>query len=114
MFTVDRPTFDLWVEEAWLQIPNYFRNRVKNLSIEVEETSPAKHSSLLGLYIGVPLPLRSSFSEENPDRILLYKQNLERTSHSEEELKEQIRLTLWHELGHYFGMEERDLRHRGY
>jgi len=117
MFTVDRPIFDQWVEEAWIQIPNYFRSRIKNVSIEVEEDSRQgkKHSSrLLGLYVGVPLPERSAASAEAPDRIILYKNNLEEISFSADDLKEQIRQTLWHELGHYFGMKEKQIRRRGY
>jgi predicted Zn-dependent protease with MMP-like domain len=118
MFTVDRRCFDEWVEEAWLQVPSYFRTRIKNVSIEVEEGLAPRRKSpggqLLGLYVGVPLPERTSASAETPDRIILYKANLEAISSSAEDLKEQIRQTLWHELGHYFGMDEKRLRRRGY
>ncbi len=114
MFAVDRPCFDRWVEEAWLQIPAFFRSRVKNVSIEVEETSRPSRRPILGLYVGVPLPERTSAESETPDRIILYKKNLEMVSDSEEDLRDQIRQTLWHELGHYFGMDEKGLRRRGY
>ena len=119
MFSVDRSTFEQFVEEAWLKIPRRFRRRVQNVSIEVEdypsrEIRECHGRGLLGLYHGVPLTERSTMWLPGPDRIVLYKRNLESICGSEEELRIQIRETLLHELGHYFGMNERQLRRSGY
>ena len=119
MYTVDGETFEQFVEEAWMKVPRRFRRRVHNVSIEVEDCPRGEireeyGRGLLGLYHGVPLTQRSILWSPGPDRIVLYKRNLESISHSEEELRHQIRETLLHELGHYFGMNERQLRDSGY
>jgi predicted Zn-dependent protease with MMP-like domain len=49
-----------------------------------------------------------------PDRIYLYKKNLEAICHNREELKDQIRRTVLHEIGHYFGIDDKRLRELGY
>ena len=66
------------------------------------ETPP----DLLGLFLGVSLLERSGEHPELPPSIHLYQRNLERAAVDEEELKEQIRITLYHELGHYLGFDE--------
>lgn len=119
MFTVDRETFEGIVEEAWLQIPKRFRRRVKNVSVEVEDRPSnelrARYGrGLLGLYQGVPLTERSTMWAHGPDRIILYKRNIEAICRSEADLRKQIRDTLLHELGHYFGMNEDQLEDSGY
>jgi predicted Zn-dependent protease with MMP-like domain len=119
MYTVDRETFEQLVEEAWLKVPRRFRHRVRNVSIEVEDYPSGEiredfGRNLLGLYQGVPLTERSTMWAHGPDRIVLYQRNLESICHSEEELRAQIRQTLLHEIGHYFGMNERQLRDSGY
>jgi predicted Zn-dependent protease with MMP-like domain len=45
-----------------------------------------------------------------PDHIVLYQKNIEAVCSTEAEVREQIRLTLMHELGHYFGMDENQLK----
>lgn len=81
-----------------------------------EETPPLDPEQLLGLFVGVPLDQQSSFSAggELPPRIHLFKRNLERYASSPDDLAEQIRVTLYHELGHYLGMDEEDLEESGY
>ena len=94
-----------------------------NLTITVQDRPAAEHlrgfghkagDSLLGLYIGVPLPERA-FGEVpyEPDQILIFRQPLERMCGSAGELREQIRITLIHELAHYFGFDEEYLRELG-
>jgi predicted Zn-dependent protease with MMP-like domain len=81
-----------------------------------EESPPLDPEHLLGLFCGVPLNLQDSFSPggELPPRIYLFQRNLERSSASKSELAEQIRVTLYHELGHYLGMSEAELDDSGY
>ena len=65
---------------------------------------------MLGLFDGVPLPETGDPEAMlRPNRIFLFQRNLERMSASREELQEQIRVTLYHELGHYLGFEEEDM-----
>ena len=66
---------------------------------------------LLGLFHGVPTTKKSIFHlPTGPDHIVLYQKNIEAVCSSEAEVREQIRLTVIHELGHYFGMDENQLR----
>jgi predicted Zn-dependent protease with MMP-like domain len=115
-----RADFEELVERAWLRIPEEFRSRVQNLVLGVEDEPsadalrsgrvPSTHT-LLGLYQGVPLPKRQwAASPLMPDRITLYQGPIERAVHGEEAIEEQVALTLFHELGHYFGLDEAEVR----
>jgi predicted Zn-dependent protease with MMP-like domain len=67
----------------------------------------------LGLYQGIPLTHRGTWygaSPTLPDRISLYQKNIEAQCKNDDELVERIREVLFHELGHYFGMNEREIR----
>jgi predicted Zn-dependent protease with MMP-like domain len=67
--------------------------------------------NLLGLFHGVPTTRKSTFDlPTGPDYIVLYQKNIEAICSSEAEVREQIRLTVIHELGHYFGMDEDQLK----
>jgi predicted Zn-dependent protease with MMP-like domain len=102
-------------------LPALFRERIHNLAVLVEdyppEQQPRPHAGrprqiLLGIFAGVPRTEKSVFQMPvGPDHIVLYQKNIEAVSRSETELREQIRRTLLHELGHYFGMTEEELRH---
>ena len=78
------------------------------------EDSPPQESEpgtlLLGLYHGVPLTERSTFFAAPPDRIFLYQKNIEAICQTDEQIRRQVRETLLHEVGHYFGMTEDELR----
>jgi predicted Zn-dependent protease with MMP-like domain len=82
----------------------------------LDSEPPLDPEQLLGMFVGVPLDEQSSFSlgGELPPQIFLFKRNLERYVSGPEELAEQIRVTLYHELGHYLGMDEEDLEGVGY
>ncbi len=108
------------VRQAYLELPAYFRRRISNVAIVVEEEPGEddlrrarcpRDSTLLGLYHGVPLTHRTSgYGMVLPDKISIYQGPIERLARSEKELREIVRDTLWHEIGHYFGMSERQLR----
>ncbi len=121
--SLDRRQLDVVVEEALGGLPREFRDRLDNLSIQVEEVPSAAHlesleeaaPDLLGLFVGTPLPERSTAAPASlPDAIFLFKRNLERACASRAELVEEIRVTLLHEIGHYLGMTEDDLEAAGY
>lgn len=79
---------------------------------EILETSdPPFSPTILGLYTGVPLPEReaSTSPPSLPDVIHLFQRNIEREASNREEVAEQIVTTVYHEIGHYFGMEEEEL-----
>lgn len=63
--------------------------------------------SLYGLYEGVPLPLRQGQTHIMPDKITLFKNPLSSDASSIGQLKENIRHTLWHEIGHYYGLDHK-------
>jgi predicted Zn-dependent protease with MMP-like domain len=82
----------------------------------LHEQRPPLDPELLGLFVGVAIDGHSYLSTggELPPRIYLFKRNLERTVTRSEDLTEQIRVTLYHELGHFLGMDEDDLDDAGY
>jgi predicted Zn-dependent protease with MMP-like domain len=107
------------VEEALDLLPQEFRSRIRNVAVLVEDKPPHQPSLrsgrrgrlLLGLFHGVPMTEKSIFDlSTGPDHIVLYQKNIEAVCSSAAEVREQIRLTIIHELGHYFGMDENQLK----
>jgi predicted Zn-dependent protease with MMP-like domain len=97
------------VREALDGLPSVFREKMKNIEVVVEE-EPIAQRSLLGLYQGVPLRHRGVwYGNVLPDKITLFKRNIERVSQTEEEVRQWVRKVLIHEIGHYFGFSEADL-----
>ena len=114
-----RERFAKVVEEALDSLPQEFRSRIRNVAILVEDMPPhqpsprsGKHRHrLLGVFHGVPTTRKSIFDlPTEPDHIVLYQKNIEAVCSSEVEVREQIRLTVIHELGHYFGLDEEQLK----
>src|SRR5579863_10504911 len=112
--------FDRLVEAAYARIPYRFRRRMKNVALlaEPEPTGAQlargrvpKGSTLLGLYEGRPLTSRSVFeSFAMPDRITIFQGPHERLAQSPEDLPRLVADTVWHEVAHYFGMDELQVR----
>ena len=105
------------VEEALDSLPQEFRSRIKNVAILVEDIPPNQPQSgqqrrlLLGVFHGVPATKKSVFDlPTGPAHIVLYQKNIEAVCSSEAEVRQQIRQTLIHELGHYFGIDENQLK----
>jgi predicted Zn-dependent protease with MMP-like domain len=108
-----RETFEALVEQALQDLPAPFRERLTNVAIIVEDLPPEGLETkglLLGLFHGVPQTEKSVFYAGLPDHIFLYQKNIEAVSRSEEGVRRQIRATLLHEVGHYFGLNEEELR----
>jgi predicted Zn-dependent protease with MMP-like domain len=100
--------FDQLVEECMSVVPRRFRARLSNLVFVVEQEPP--RPGLLGLYEGRPLIHRSVAEPYAvPDRITIYQGPHERSAQGESELRELVRETIWHEVAHYFGMDERQV-----
>ena len=106
------------VEKAIDGLPSEFADRLENIEITIEDLPKfkvGKKCLLLGLYQGVPLGSRGHYyAGALPDKITLYKKNIESFCKNEEEMIEQIRRTLLHEIGHYFGISDKRLRELGY
>ena len=107
------------VEDALDSLPREFLSRIRNVAVLVEDVPPNQPSSphsgqrrlLLGVFHGVPTTKKSIFDlASGPDHIVLYQKNIEAVCSSEAGVREQIRLTVIHELGHYFGMDENQLK----
>lgn len=75
---------------------------------------PAECDDLLGLYDGIPLTERDEYDFCPPDVITVFKGPHERLCETREEMVEEIRRTVVHEIGHYFGMDENDIERMGY
>lgn len=115
---MNREHFVKVVEEELDSLPKEFRERIQNVAVLVEDLPPhqsptpsGERTLLLGLFHGVPRTRKSVFDlTPGPDHIVLYQKNIEAVCSTEAELRRQIRLTLMHELGHYFGMDENQLK----
>jgi predicted Zn-dependent protease with MMP-like domain len=116
--------FEALVAEALDGIPREFARYLENVSVVVEdEPSPAllrdldmdpEEDSLYGLYHGVPLSERPHDFVALPDRISIYRGPLLRDFRSRHAIRRQIRLTIVHEIAHFFGLDERRIRRLGY
>lgn len=116
---MDKESFEKIVEEGIKRIPQEFRNRMDNVVIIVEDNPSAeqvkkikmrKNQVLFGLYEGVPKTKRIGYGQVVPDKITIFKNQIESISTSEEEIKEIVKDTVWHEIGHFFGMSEEQVR----
>ena len=103
-------------KEILATLPPDLRAEAETVMLEIEEApAPEQGRNLLGLYEGVPLVERHADSTLlQPDRITLFQRPLEAMARTEAELRRQIRRTLIHELGHFFGFDEDELRRRGW
>jgi len=110
--------FEQLVREAVASLPEEIKKRLENVAIIIEEEPPEEgeigeeeDQELLGLYHGIPYKDRGFwYGNVLPDRIVIYRKPLERMSRSLQELKENVRQTVLHEVGHFFGFDEEGLR----
>ncbi len=115
--------FDRAVEQALAEIPAEFRPYLENVMIEVRSRPDRElleaHEApegLLGLYVGVPLEEKGPEMAPlpMPDRIYIFHDNLCAACDSWDELVDEIRVTVLHEIGHHFGLDEDRLTELGY
>lgn len=121
MISISAEEFDRAVERALATVPGEFRPYLENVIVEVQDRpSPQLQADeevpddLLGLYIGVPLEEQASAAGALPDRILIFRENLQAMCDSVDELVEEIRVTVLHEIGHHFGLDEEQLSELGF
>ena len=119
MISVSDQTFQDLVQQALDSLPGEHAKSINNVALLYEhEPTPQQRrtlqlrndQTLFGLYEGVPLPQRQGQTGLLPDKITIFKGPLERASDDILELKENIRHTLWHEIGHYYGLDHDKIR----
>jgi len=106
-------TFDGHVRAALDELPPSIAAALQNVAVVVEDENP-EDPDLLGLYHGVPLPERGDMAGVLPDKISIYRIPLEEAFPDSADLQEEIRITVLHELGHYFGLDEDEIAALGY
>lgn len=121
--TLERTEFRRLVREAVALIPVELLQRVHNVDIVVERRPTAMDRKsaglgpgrlLLGLYHGIPLTHRGEYYNlVAPDKISIYQESIEAVCETDDEIREQVRKTVLHELGHYFGIDDDRLHELG-
>ncbi|HET9437466.1 MAG TPA: metallopeptidase family protein [Gaiellaceae bacterium] len=106
-------TFDDHVRAALDELPPKLAAALTNVAVVVEDENP-EDPDLFGLYHGVPLPERGDMAGSLPDKISIYRIPLEESFEDPEELRGEIRITVLHELAHYFGLDEDRIAELGY
>jgi predicted Zn-dependent protease with MMP-like domain len=115
MIRVSPERFEELVLEAVESLPEEFLSRLDNVDVVVEDEPTreqlAEHGlshgeTLFGLYHGVPLTRRDSYGPVMPDKITIFQRPLENICDSEDELVEEVRLTVAHEIAHFFGIDD--------
>ncbi len=106
-------SFEGHVRAALDELPPNLASALTNVAVIVEDENP-DDPDLFGLYQGVPLPERGDMAGMPPDTISIYRIPLEDSFPDPEELREEIRITVLHELAHYFGLDEDRLAELGY
>ncbi len=112
-FRLSPEDFDEVVDEALAELPEEFETYLENVELAVEDVPPTAmvreglEFDLLGLYQGATI---QSAGWDLPDRVLLFQRNLENISPDRESLLEEIRDTVYHEIGHHMGMDEDAVR----
>ncbi len=109
-----REEFQEHVRAALDLLPPGLARALENVAVVVEDEHP-DDPDLFGLYHGVPLPERGSgYSGQLPDRVSIYQAPLEEEFPDPDELIDEIRITVLHELAHYFGIDEDRIAELGY
>ncbi len=106
-------SFDDHVKAALDSLPPHLAAALDNVAIVIEDEHP-DDPDLFGLYEGTPLPERGDMAGSLPDRITIFRLPLTDEYTTPEELEREIRITVLHELGHYFGLDEDRLAELGY
>ncbi len=113
MFEIDDQEFQILINKALEELPGEHVKNIKNVAIlyqdeptlaQRDELKLRNDQTLLGLYEGVPLIQRQGSARVLPDKITLFKRPLLYKSVDANDLKNNIKHTLWHEIAHYYGL----------
>ena len=120
---MDRRKFEVLVDLAIQELPAEFREKLENVAVIVEDNPSDEilermevppDDTLFGLYEGTPLTDRGAASPLYPDRIWIFQKPIEDHCHTEDEIREEIKTTIVHEVGHFFGLDDEYLEGLGY
>jgi len=115
MVEMSRERFEELVAEALDTVPEELTRLIDNCVVLVEDDAPADDPDLLGLYDGVPLTERdSTYSMTVPDRILVFRNPTLEMCDTEDDIVEEVRITVVHEIAHHFGIDDERLHELGY
>ena len=115
---MDTNQFEELVRSALDNIPQGIREQLENIDIIVEDVPKPdqlggvkidNENLLLGLYEGIPITLRDDYSMVLPDKITLFKEEIEKICDTEEDIVEEIQKTVIHEVAHHFGINDATL-----
>lgn len=119
-----RERFRTLVAEALDEIPEPFQSRLAGVEVVVEDEPSSellrdmgfdpRRDTLFGLYDGVPLDERGAETLPLPDRIIIYYRPLVREFRRPEAIRREVRKTVIHEIGHFFGLDDDDIAGEGY
>ena len=123
-YHVSKRRFAELVEQALADVPQPFATHLEEIAVEIRSRPTRKQlrdsgldddELLLGLYLGHPLTDRSvTETARLPDVILIFQEDIELVSDTQDDLVREVRTTVLHEIGHHFGMDEDDLDALGY
>jgi predicted Zn-dependent protease with MMP-like domain len=115
--------FEDAVVAALKTLPKILKEKMENMDVVVEDRASRSlveemelqsPFDLLGLYQGIPYDRRGFYyGNVLPDKITLFKEPIEALCSSREEIEEKVREVVIHEVGHYFGLDDEDLRELG-
>jgi len=122
---MQRNEFEKLVAEGFERLPQWVREKIKNVGLLVDDEPSeeirkleglAKDETLLGYYQGVPLSARGEeygVGMVMPDTITLFQKPIEETAHEDGmDVRQVVADTIWHEFAHHFGMDEHEVRER--
>ncbi len=111
--------FEKLVNEGISDIPQKFLDKIKNVGLVIEDNPTPeqikklklrKNYFLFGLYEGIPKTQRWGYGQVLPDKITIFKSQIEKAAQTDEEIRKIVKETVWHEIAHHFGMDEEEVR----
>ena len=112
--------FEKLVQKAVMDLPKHIREKMDNVAIVIENKPSSSHlrksgmrfeDTLLGLYEGIPKTTWGrGFSGELPDKITIFNEPIERIALTPKKITELVKITVWHEIAHHFGFDEKQVR----
>ena len=112
---MSRHRFEALVEAALDEVPGELAEHIDNCVVLVEDDPPAGDPDLLGVYQGTPLTERgSAYTMALPDRITIFRNPLLEMCTSEQQVVDEVRITVVHEIAHHFGIDDERLHELGY
>lgn len=112
---MSRERFEQYVQEGIAALPSWVHGKLNNLAFlladepskrQREENHLDEHETLFGLYEGVPLSERGNTEVLMPDRITVFMKPICEVYTTEEDIRECVKNTIWHEVAHHFGHDE--------